>query len=216
MVHGTGGIQRADDGAIRVGRRLLILPSRQAASQEIETIPLLIDPEGAFGSGTHPTTQLCLRALERHLTQGDSVLDLGAGAGTLAIAAAKLGAERVLALDNDPESVRVARRNVAANRLDETIQVEHASLAELLAGQFAMVQARVAVVNILANVIVGFFASGLTDAVEPGGLLILSGMLRSQTPEINACVRRADLELLAQEKQDDWVCLIARKTFAER
>jgi ribosomal protein L11 methyltransferase len=138
-------------------------------------------------------------------------LDLGTGTGILAIAAAKLGAGSILGLDTDPEAVQVARANIEANGVADQIRVEQGSVAELLAGQWGAVEAPVVVVNILAKIIVDLFAHGLAQAVTPGGLLILSGLLHTQTPEIRACLHWHKFQQLAQERKEEWVCIIARR-----
>jgi ribosomal protein L11 methyltransferase len=196
--------------SVRIGRRLIIVPTGIDPPLDPEVIPIRIDAGLAFGDGTHPTTLLCLQAIERHLVPGAILLDLGTGTGILSIAAAKLGAGSVLALDIDPEAVRVARENLALNQVSDKIRVEQGSLAEFLAGEFGIVQAPFVVANILAGVITEFFERGLTRALTPDGWLILSGVLLTQTPEIRACLRWHGLKQLAQEQIDDWVCIIAR------
>jgi ribosomal protein L11 methyltransferase len=195
---------------IRIGRRLTILPAWLEPALGPDEIPIRIEPGNAFGTGTHPTTALCLRALERHLAPGTRLLDLGTGTGILSIAAAKLGAGPVLALDIDPEAVRAARSNVALNHVTEKIRVEQGSLAQVLTGEFGLDQAPLVVANILAGVIVDFFEQGLTRVLPPGGWLVLSGILLTQTPEIRARLQWYGLKQLAQEQMDDWVCIIAK------
>ena len=156
---------------LRIGRRLVIAPPGLDLPSDPESIPIRIDAGTAFGSGTHPTTQLCLQALERHLTSEASLLDLGTGTGILAIAAAKLGARPILALDIDSEAVGVARGNVALNQVGDRIHVEQGSLAEALAGKFGTVPARFVVANILAGALSDLFEQGLTRALAPGGWL---------------------------------------------
>lgn len=204
---------------ISIGRRFLVTPADAPAPASTPAqIVLRIDPGAAFGDGAHPTTQLCLAAVERQMqeigrlgTPGPALIDLGAGTGILAIAAAKLGAAPVLAVDIDPAAVRVARANVALNQVQEQVRVEQGSLAEVLAGHYALAQAPLVVANILAHVLVDFFAHGLVDAVTPGGLLILSGILRTQGPELRARLGWHGLALVAEEKKDDWLCMIARQ-----
>lgn len=204
---------------ISIGRRFLVTPADAPAPASTPAqIVLRIDPGAAFGDGAHPTTQLCLAAVERQMqeigrlgTPGPALVDLGAGTGILAIAAAKLGAAPVLAVDIDPAAVRVARANVALNQVQEQVRVEQGSLAEVLAGHYALAQAPLVVANILAHVLVDFFAHGLVDAVTPGGLLILSGILRTQGPELRARLGWHGLALVAEEKKDDWLCMIARQ-----
>ena len=189
---------------------MLIVPAEMEPPPDPNLITIQIDAGGAFGSGTHPTTQLCLQALERHLVPGASLLDLGTGTGILSIAAAKLGAGPILALDIDPEAVRVARKNVALNQVADKIRVEEGSLVQVLSGEFEFSQTPLVVANILAGVIADFFEQGLTRVLTPGGWLILSGVLLTQTPEIRARLQWHGLKQLAQEQLDDWVCIIAR------
>ena len=199
----------AEVRSLRVGRRLWIGPTGEAAPREAEVLPIWLSDGPAFGTGAHPTTQLCLRVLERHLKPGSLVLDLGTGTGILAIAAARLGAAAAFALDIDPDAVAVAQVNVLRNGVQDRVQVDLGTLQHVLAqpgNEFSWVMT-----NILAHVIVEFFDQGLPRVMAPGGWLVLSGFLRSQTPAIRACLDVAELELLAQEQQDEWVCLIARR-----
>jgi ribosomal protein L11 methyltransferase len=195
----------------RIGRRLMVVPAWLDPPLEAGVLPIRLDPGGAFGDGLHPTTQLCLRALERHLRPGTPVIDLGTGTGILAIAAARLGAGPILAVDTDPEAVRVARLNVAANQMTDQIRVEPGSLAETLAGQWGSTQAPLVIANILTHVLLDFFEHDFPQAVAPGGWLILSGILITQTPDIRARLLWHDLKQLAQEQLEDWVCIIAQR-----
>ena len=195
---------------IRIGRRLTVVPAGLDPLLDAQLIPIRIDAGTAFGNGAHPTTQLCLQSLERHLVPGASLLDLGTGTGILSIAAAKLGAGPILALDIDPEAVHIARENATLNQVAEKIRVEQGSLAQALSGEFGFARAPLVVANILAGVIGEFFEQGLTRVLTPGGWLILSGILHTQTPEIRARLQWHGLEQLAQEELDEWVCIIAR------
>ena len=196
----------ADIRPLRVGRHLWVGPQGSEPPDEPSLVPIWLAPGPAFGTGAHPTTQLCLRALERHLKPGVALLDLGAGSGILSIAGAKLGTGAVLALDTDPDAVRVARGNIVHNEVDDRVRVEQGTLSDALACQWGQGRASWVVTNILANVIEEFFGQGLARALSPGGWLILSGILRSQTPAIFACLAGSGLELLAQEQQGEWVC----------
>jgi len=195
---------------IRIGKQFIIIPTGENHLVEQGIIPVWIDSGKVFGSGTHPSTQLCIKTLERHLSPGKSVVDLGTGTGILSIAAAKLGAGSILGVDIDPAAVMVARTNIAANDLENNIQIGHGSLSEILAGNFGPIRSSVVVANISMKIILDFFDGGLTKLVVPGGLLILSGFLQSQTPAIRVRLTWNGVEILAQEKLGDWVCIVAR------
>ncbi len=199
----------ADIQPLRIGRRLWVGPVGTAAPDEPHLLPIWLARGPAFGAGAHPTTQLCLRVLERHLPPGATVLDVGAGSAILSLAAARLGATSVLGIDIDPAAVAVGRVNVTQNGLDEKVQIVHTEVAELLAVSrppFTWV-----VANILAHVLEALIAGGLVRLIAPGGWLVLSGFLRTQTPVIRAAISAAGLKLLAQEQQDEWVGLIASR-----
>lgn len=193
-----------------IGHRFLVVPAGIDPPPDIDRIVLRIDAGSAFGDGAHPTTQLCLAALERHCTPG-SLIDLGAGTGILSIAAARLGAAPVLAVDIDAASVAIARANIERNDVAGVVRVEEGSLADVRSGRYGVTQAPVVVANILANVLVDFFATGLVETIEPGGLLILSGILRTQGPEIRARLGWHGMSLAAEERRDEWLCVIARR-----
>jgi ribosomal protein L11 methyltransferase len=196
---------------IRIGRRWIVAPARLSLPEEHGVTRIRLDPGAAFGTGSHPTTRLCLLALQRHLSPGASFLDLGTGTGILAIAAALSGSDPVLAVDIDPEAVRSARENAVRNGVAGRIRVEQGSLAEVLDGRWGASPAPLVVVNILSDVILRFFKEGLAHAMSPGGVLILSGFLRSQTPEIRACLQGSNLEQMAEERMEEWICAVARR-----
>ena len=162
----------------------------------------------AFGTGLHPTTQMCLAALEELIRPKADVLDLGTGSGILAIAAAKLGAGHVLAVDNDPVAVRTARGNVVANGVQATTDVMCGSLPEV-PGTYDLVM-----VNILAKVIIEFCGQGLGALPWPGGFVIASGIIEEQAEAVSAALEAAGLAVVGQRRLADWVALICRRTSA--
>lgn len=194
---------------LRIGRRLLVRPAWIDAEPLSDALEIVLDPGMAFGTGTHPSTQLCLQAMERHLRPGDRVLDLGCGSGILAIAAARLGAASVLALDNDPVAVTAARNNLALNPSIGGVCVREGSLATLRGGErrFDLI-----VVNILAQVIVDFCDGGLACVLRPGGCGIFSGIIGDQVGEVEAALLRCGLRPAGRLQQDDWVALVARRS----
>ena len=193
------------------GRRLILLPMGVEPASGGDRIPIWIRPDGAFGTGEHPTTQLCLNALERHLPKGAKVIDIGTGTGILAIAAIKLEAGRVLAVDIEPEAVDSAIKNAAANNVQNQIETRLGSIEVALEDAGDHGPATVVIVNILAGAIERLFSEGLELLVRPGGLLVLSGILQTQTSAVRSCLYRYGFALKAQEKQGEWACLLASR-----
>ena len=186
--------------------RVRVRPSWIDAPAPAGAVEVVLDPGMAFGTGSHPTTSLCLAALSDLLAEkpGASVLDVGTGSGLLAIAARKLGAGRVAANDNDPVAVEVARENAARNGAAIELTV---APVDAVAGSFDLV-----VANILANVLVAL-APALAAKLAPGGVLLLSGILGPQEEE----VRRAHVDaglvpLPDRERRDgEWSLLALRR-----
>jgi ribosomal protein L11 methyltransferase len=196
---------------LRVGRRLMVVPVWLNPPLAPDDVPIRLDPGMAFGTGTHPTTQLCLAAIEKFLLPGQAVLDLGTGSGILSIAAAKLEAGPIVAVDVDPEAVRVARENLAANGVADRVRLAQGSVAEVLAGQFGLAEFPLVVANILATVLVDMFGEGLARAVKPGGLIVLSGILASQAGEVRAAFEAQGLKWVARTQLETWVALMAQR-----
>ncbi|MDE2821852.1 MAG: 50S ribosomal protein L11 methyltransferase [Chloroflexota bacterium] len=191
---------------LRLGKRLLVRPLWVDVELARGDIEIALDPGMAFGTGTHPTTQLCLEAMEAMAGPALDVLDLGCGSGILAIAAAKLGAGKVLALDIDPIAVRAARENAALNGVAQQVAVEQGSLESVIssARRFDLLM-----VNILARVILEMSGRGLAQVLRPGGIAIFSGIIDNQADEVEASLRRAGLLPVARCKKGDWVLIKA-------
>ncbi|MGC9469056.1 MAG: 50S ribosomal protein L11 methyltransferase [Anaerolineae bacterium] len=193
---------------IHLGNRVVIKPSWRTYTAKENEIVLEMDPGMAFGSGLHPTTQLCIAALEDLVSPGMSVLDLGTGTGILAMVAARLGAHPILAIDNDRDAVVAARRNIRANQLSSEIAIRHGTHSDV-AEAYDLVMA-----NILTPVIVDMAESGLAERVQLGGALVASGILDTQTEEVAEALQRAGLRVTGRRHQDEWVALLAeRPTF---
>ncbi|MEZ5658776.1 MAG: 50S ribosomal protein L11 methyltransferase [Burkholderiaceae bacterium] len=183
-----------------VGQRLWISPSWHADSPAAQgRLRLTIDPGLAFGTGSHPTTHLCLQWLEEHLQAGESVLDYGCGSGILAIAAARLGAGTVVGLDIDPLALVAAAGNA---------QINGAQVGWLGPDDGRPAQAAVVVANILASPL-KVLAPLLEQLVAPGGALVLAGLLDHQAGEVAACYRT--ISMRPWRSREGWTCLSGRR-----
>lgn len=188
-------ITQAQFQPVRVSRRIWVVPSWHAAP-DAGAVNIEIDPGLAFGTGTHPTTRLCLDWLDEHLRGGEHVLDYGCGSGILAIAAMKLGAGSATGVDIDPQAVRVSREN--AERNDVAASFHNSDSAPRL-------EADVVLANILANPL-RVLAPALAAAVRPGGRVVLSGILAGQADEIVA-IYQDWFDMDEAEEEEGWVCL---------
>ncbi|MGD8491607.1 MAG: 50S ribosomal protein L11 methyltransferase [Anaerolineae bacterium] len=207
---------------LRIGRRVVIAPAWEAYEPGDDEAVIRLEPGMAFGTGLHPTTRLCLAALE-DLAPDRTVLDVGTGSGVLAIAATKLGARAVLAVDADPVAVRVAKDNVALNGVASQVEVRHGSLPgtpvedlparfrvdgqlELLEmGHFDLV-----LVNILAPVIVAM-APALAARLHPAGWLVAAGLIEVQETEVTAALAAQGLKVVDRYQEADWIALVAQR-----
>ncbi len=184
---------------IRVSERLWIVPSWHE-TPDPAAVNLILDPGMAFGTGSHPTTRLCLEWLERNVSQGCRLLDYGCGSGILAIAAARLGAGSVAGVDIDPQAVEAARANAERNGVTALF----ADSAQPVAGEYDLV-----VANILSNPL-RVLAPAICAHVRSGGRLALSGILREQADEIIAIYAQW-LPMQVADVREDWVCLAGIK-----
>lgn len=188
---------------VRVGEHLLIKPTWEDAPVKAGDIVLELDPGMAFGTGTHPTTTLCLEMLEKIVQSGMKVFDLGTGSGILAIAAARLGA-RVEAVDLDKVAVEVARENVALNGVSESVAVVHGNLGQVLTGQ-----ADIVVANIIADVIIRLLPE-LKKLLAAGGEFLASGIIDVRADEVEAELQAAGLEIVERTEDSGWILYRAR------
>lgn len=181
---------------MQFGTRLWIVPSWLEAP-EPNAINLLLDPGLAFGTGTHPTTAMCLSWLDQHPPLGQSMIDYGCGSGILAIAAAKLGAKTVQGTDIDPQAITASQDNAQRNQVD----IDFA-----LVENFSAEQTDLLIANILAGPLKQL-AVEFERLVKSGGQLVLSGLLASQADELVQHYRQFGFELNQLETRDDWGCL---------
>lgn len=198
-----------------IGRRLVLKPSWEAFLPGNDQVVIEIDPGMAFGTGTHPTTRLCLEALEGivdmvppfsdiRLPESFQVMDVGTGSGVLAIAARKLGSGRIVALDIDQQAVEVASQNLANNGITENIDTSTTPLAEIT-DKFSLVFA-----NILAEDLIRM-SRLLSPRVLPGGVLILSGILTEKEAGVMDAYDASGLSLVETTHLEEWSCLVYRQ-----
>jgi len=184
---------------IPIGRRIVITPPWESPELNAEQIAVVVDPGMAFGTGSHPTTQLCLAAIDEFLKPGDSVADLGTGSGILAIAAKLLGADKVAGSDIDPLAVKIAQDNSEVNgvQIDFTIEAP--------VGEYDIV-----VANILADVILDLKET-LINLTKPSGVLIVSGIIDTRSGDVLRGLSDAGLELIEERAQSEWRAIIFRR-----
>lgn len=200
---------------VRVSERLTIKPTWEEYTPEsLDEKIIELDPGMAFGTGTHPTTSLCLRTLETVIQGGEEVIDVGTGSGILAIGAIKLGAKHVLALDLDPVAVISARENVELNGLEQQITVKESDLLSVLGSQDpalgVQLPVKVVVANILAEIIL-LFVDDVYNALESGGTYIVSGIWKNKEQVVHDALVASGFEVSATHRDEDWLAFVARK-----
>jgi ribosomal protein L11 methyltransferase len=193
---------------LRIGSRLMILPSWIDLPPAPGDAVIRLDPGMAFGTGMHPTTQLCLEALEDLVVPGMEVIDVGCGSGILAIAALQLGAGRATGVDIDPEAVRIARENANLNGVGALAEFRPGSLQDLLSEGRS---APLVCANILAVVLRQMLSEGLANLLRPGGHLVLSGILEDQSGQVASDISANRLHLKEKLIREDWVALVVTR-----
>jgi ribosomal protein L11 methyltransferase len=193
---------------LRVGRRLVVRPTWRRHRAAPDDVVLALDPGMAFGTGLHPTTRLCLAAVDRladdDRISGRPVLDVGCGSGILAIAAARFGADRVIAIDTDPIAVEATTANARRNRVSRRVTARLGTLPSA-AGPFDVVLA-----NLIASLLVRL-APALHDELAPGGTIVASGIFVDRAPEVRSAFEAAGLSVRKATSEGDWVALEAAR-----
>lgn len=190
----------------KIGERLVIVPAwEESGAFEPGEVVVRLDPGMAFGTGTHPSTQLCLQLLERALVPGARVLDIGTGSGILAIAAARLGAGEVKAVDTDPVAIAALEENAALNELTGRIEAAVGAV-EQFKGPFDLI-----LINILAEVIARLLPAA-TARLAPAGVMVLSGVIAAREPIVRAAIEGAGLAVVERRTIKDWVGLTVRRS----
>ena len=192
----------------RFGQRIVVVPSWRTYEAEVDDVVLTLDPGMAFGTGQHETTRMCLETLEGVVRPGMRLLDVGCGSGILAIAAAKLGAREVYAVDVDPNCVRVTRENAASNRVRATVRVETGSAGDAWPFGVPAAGFDVVVANIIARVIIEL-VEPLVGALAASGVLIVSGIIGEREREVCDALVAAGARVESVRAMGDWRCIRA-------
>ncbi len=197
---------------IKIGEKLLILPSwLDQTDDNRNRIIIKIDPSMAFGTGTHPTTQMCMALTEELCQPGMDVIDVGCGSGILSVAAIKLGAKKALGVDLDYASVVAAKNTAELNSVHKKLEVGLGSVIEIYNGDFSFQNADLVLTNILAPIILRLFTNGLSKLVKRNGYLILSGILDYQSDEVVQKALEEGFRFIKKEMINDWVALAFQK-----
>ncbi|WP_042355006.1 50S ribosomal protein L11 methyltransferase [Bacillus rubiinfantis] len=192
---------------VKISKKFTIVPTWEIY-QPVSSDELIIelDPGMAFGTGTHPTTVMCIQALERTVRPGDRVIDVGTGSGVLSIAAAMLGAEDVRAFDLDEVAVTQARLNCKLNKVNQLVTVNQNNLLDGVEEH----SADAIVANILAEVIIRF-TDDAARVIKPGGIFIASGIIQQKKDQVKAALNASDFDIVETILMEDWVAIIAKK-----
>ena len=197
---------------IPVGEKILIIPAWHRPAVDEPRLVVRINPAMAFGTGTHPTTQLILALLEKYFRPRSPLIDVGCGSGILSVAALKMGATHALAVDVDQQAVNSTLENAALNGIgDEQLETGKGSVEEVLTGRFTLISAPLVMVNILAPIILRLFNDGLAELVTDDGLLLLSGLLDHQEAAVTERAKAAGFSVIDRLTDGDWVSLAMKK-----
>lgn len=189
----------------KIGDNIIIKPSWEEYDEKKEDIIIDIDPGMAFGTGTHETTSLCIEALEKYIKKGDTVFDIGCGSGILSIVCAKLGAEKIVAIDLDPLCVKISKENILKNNLEDIIEVKKGDLLQAIKGK-----ADVIVANIIAEVILNMTDS-IKNYLNDGGIFISSGIILNKKDMVLEALDKNDFKIEEIKTQGEWVSIISVK-----
>lgn len=190
---------------LKIGERIIIKPTWEDYAQEANDLVIELDPGMAFGTGTHETTEMCAEALESFVKPGDHIYDIGCGSGILSIVAAKLGAEKVTAIDIDPVCIDVSNENIEMNHVEDKVQAYQGDLFNVVSDKVDLI-----VSNIIAEVIAGMVRD-LNKYLKDGGIFITSGIILSKVEMVENALKEDNFEILETKRLGEWACIIARK-----
>lgn len=187
----------------KVGEKIVVKPIWEEYIKQDDELIVELDPGMAFGTGTHETTRMCIKALEKYVKPSSTVFDIGTGSGILAISSAKLGAERVVGVDLDPVAVDSAKNNVSFNDLDN-IEILYGDLMEVVKGK-----ADIVVANIIADVII-FLTETVKAFIKEDGYFIASGIILERRQSVVDKLEQCGFQIIEVMEDGEWVCIVSK------
>lgn len=187
----------------KVGERIVVKPIWEEYKPKDDELIVELDPGMAFGTGTHETTRMCIKALEKHVKNESTVFDIGTGSGILSISAAKLGAKKVVGVDLDPVAVKSASENVKFNDINN-VRILEGNLMDVVEGK-----ANIVIANIIADVIISL-AKDVRNFILKGGLFISSGIINDRKDDVIRELEKNDFDIEEVNADGEWVCIVAR------
>ncbi|OEH86143.1 ribosomal protein L11 methyltransferase [Desulfuribacillus stibiiarsenatis] len=191
---------------VAITDRITITPSWESYEKREDELVIELDPGMAFGTGTHPTTRLCITALEKYMKVNDFVYDVGCGSGVLSIVAAKLGASNVLAFDLDELAVQITKANAEVNQVQDIVQAKQNNLLDGIEKP-----ANIIVANIIAEIIVRF-APDIPKLLTSDGFFIASGIISLKEQEVVDALQSVGLEIIETIYEGDWLSIVAKQS----
>lgn len=191
---------------VKISKRITITPTWEAYEPvDSDEVIIELDPGMAFGTGTHPTTVLCIQAIEKVMTKHNKILDVGTGSGILSIAAARLGAEQVLAVDLDDVAVKAASINVKLNKVQDIVTVKQNNLVDNIEEPVDIM-----IANLLAEIVIRL-ADGAEQLVKPNGYLIASGIIKTKKQEVKDVLENHHFKIIETLEMEDWIAIVAQR-----
>ncbi|AXU28468.1 TPA: 50S ribosomal protein L11 methyltransferase [Clostridioides difficile] len=188
----------------KVGQRVVVKPTWEDYAMQDGDLIIELDPGMAFGTGTHETTSMCIRELEKYVNKDSKVFDIGCGSGILAIAAAKLGAKEVVAVDLDEVAVKVAKENVLENKVEKSVSVMHGNLTDVIKDK-----ADVIVANIIADII-KILAKDVQNFMKEDAIFISSGIILDKVEEVKESLIENGFEIVEVQKLGEWSAIVSK------
>lgn len=188
----------------KIGKNIVVKPTWEEYEEDKGDIVIELDPGMAFGTGTHETTTMCIQAIEKYMDKEDTLFDIGCGSGILSIAAAKLGAKKVIGVDLDEMAIKVSKENIDLNNVSNIIDIRHGNLLEVVDEK-----ADVIVVNIVADII-KMLAGDVKSALKEDGIFISSGIILDKIEFVTYALKEVGFEVLELVTDGEWACMIAK------